>query len=135
MYWLNLGDSNRRLGHLADAKVAYRKGLNLALIELRRNPRLGLTRAYVAYFAALLGDTRRGQDEIGQALELSPGDAEVILSAVLTYEAMGERDQAIKVLGLATPEVLEELNRHPDLADFRRDIRFRQVVPEIEGRR
>ena len=135
VYWLNLGDSNRRLGHLADAKLAYRKGLNLALIELRSNPRLGLTRAYVAYFAALLGDTRRAQDEIGQALELSPGDAEVILSAVLTYEALGERDQAIKVLGLATPEVLEELKRHPDLADFRHDIRFIQVVPEIEGRR
>ena len=41
LYWLNLGDSNRRLGRLADAKLAYRKGLNLALIELRGNPRLG----------------------------------------------------------------------------------------------
>ncbi len=133
--WLNLGDSNRRLGHLADAKLSYRKGLNLALIELRGNPRLGLTRSYVAYFAALLGDAKRGQDEINQALELSPGDAEVILNAVLTYETLRERDQAIKVLGLATPELLKELNRQPDLADFRQDIRFKQVVTEIEGRR
>jgi eukaryotic-like serine/threonine-protein kinase len=135
MYWLNLGDSNRRLGHLADAKLAYGKGLNLALIELRGNPRLGLTRAYVAYLAARLGDAKRGQDEISQALELSPGDTKVIRKAVLTYEALGERDQAIKVLGLATPEVLEELNRQPDLADFRQDIRFKQVVAQIEGRR
>jgi tetratricopeptide (TPR) repeat protein len=130
--WVNLGDCNRRLGHLADAKLAYRKGLNLALIELRGNPRLGLTRGYVAYFAARLGDAKRGQDEISQALELSPGDTEVILNAVLTYETLGERDQAIKVLGLATPELLKELNRQPDLADFRQDIRFKQVVPEIE---
>jgi eukaryotic-like serine/threonine-protein kinase len=135
LYWLNLGDSNRRTGRLADATVAYRKGLSLALIELRENPRVGLTRAYVAYLAAELGDARRGQDEISQALELLPGDTEVILNAVLTYETLGERDQAIKVLGLATPEVLGEINRHPDLADFRQDIRFIQVVPEIEGRR
>jgi serine/threonine protein kinase/Flp pilus assembly protein TadD len=133
--WINLGDSNRRLGHLADAKVAYRKGLNLALIELRGDPRLGLTRAYVAYLAARLGDAKRGQDEISQALELLPGDTKVIRNAVLTYEALGEREQAIKVLGLATPEVLEELNRQPDLADFRQDIRFIRVVAQIEGRR
>jgi len=135
MYWINLGDSNRRLGHLADAKLAYRKGLDLALIELRGNPRLGRTRGYVAYLAARLGDAKRAQDEISQALELLPGDTKVIRNAVLTYEALGERDQAIKVLGLATPEVLEELNRQPDLADFRKDIRFIQVVAQIEGRR
>ena len=135
LYWLNLGDSNRRLGHLADAKLAYRKGLNLALIELGGNPRLGLTRAYVAYLAAQLGDARRGQDEINQALELSPGDTKVIRFAVLTYEALGERDQGIKVLGLATPEVLADLNRQPDLADFRQDIRFKQVVAQFEERR
>jgi len=132
LYWLNLGDSNRRSGHLADAKLAYRNGLNLALIELRGNPRLGLTRAHVAYFAARLGDAKRGQDEISQALELLPGDTQVILNAVLTYETLGERDQAIKVLGLATPEVLEKLNRQPDLADFRQDIRFKQVAAQIE---
>jgi hypothetical protein len=56
----------------------------------------------------------------------------VILNAVLTYETLGERDQAIKVLGLATPEVLEKLNRQPDLADFRQDIRFKQVAAQIE---
>jgi eukaryotic-like serine/threonine-protein kinase len=134
-YWLNLGDSNRRSGRVDAATSAYRKALDLALIELRGNPRLGLTRASVAYLAARLGDVRRGQDEISQALELFPGDTEVILNAVLTYETLGEREQAIKVLGLATPEVLQALNRHPDLADFRRDIRFKQVVPEIEGRR
>jgi hypothetical protein len=109
--------------------------MNLALVELRGNPRLGPTRAYVAYLAARLGDAKRGDDEISQALESSPSDTDVILNAVLTYEALGEREQAIKVLGLATPEALEELNRHPDLADFRRDIRFIQVVREIKERR
>jgi tetratricopeptide (TPR) repeat protein len=135
LYWLNLGDSNRRSGRLADATLAYRDGLNLALIELRGNPRLGLTRAHVAYFAARLGDVKRAQDEISQALELLPGDTQVILNAVLTYETLGERDQAIKVLGLATPEVLKKVNRQPDLVDLREDGRFMQVVAQIEERR
>jgi eukaryotic-like serine/threonine-protein kinase len=135
LYWLNLADSNRRSGRLADAKMAYRKGLNLALIELGGNPRLGLTRAHVAYFAARLGDARRGQDEISQALKLLPGDTQVILNAVLTYETLGERDQAIKVLGLATPEVLKKVNLQPDLVDFRQDVRFIQTVAQMEERR
>jgi serine/threonine protein kinase/tetratricopeptide (TPR) repeat protein len=131
-YWLNLGDSNRRTGHLANATEAYRKGMNLALVELKDNPRLGVTRACVAYLAARLGDIQRGQDEIRQALQLSPGDNKVIREAVLTYEALGQRDQAIQVLSGATPELFQELDRQPDLAEFRQDIRFKQVVAQIE---
>ena len=132
IYWLNLGDSNRRTGHLDEATTAYRKGMDLALVELKDNPRLGFTRAYVAYFAARLGDTKRAQDEISQALQLSPGDSKVIRKAVLTYEALGLRDRAIQVLSGATPELFQELDRQPDLADFRQDIRFKQVVAQIE---
>jgi tetratricopeptide (TPR) repeat protein len=132
VYWLNLGDSNRRTGHLDEATTAYRKGMDLALVDLKDNARDGLTRAYVAYFAAQLGDTKRAQDEISQALQLSPGDNKVIRKAVLTYEALGQRDRAIQVLTGATPEVFQELNRQPDLADFRQDIRFKQVVAQIE---
>ena len=131
-YWLNLGDSNRRTGHLADATMAYRKGMDLALVELKDNPRLGLTRAYVAYLAARLGDIERGQDEIRQALQLSPGDNKINRQAVLTYEALGQRDLAIQVLSGATPELVQELDRQPDLADFRQDTRFKQVVAQID---
>ncbi len=118
LYWLNLGDSHRRLGHPGEAQSAYRKALDLALTELRGNPRLGLTRAYVALLATRLGDSKRAEDEISQALELSPADTKVILGAVLTFESLGQRDQAIKVLGLAGPDFLQEINRQPDLADF-----------------
>jgi tetratricopeptide (TPR) repeat protein len=106
--------------------------MDLALVELKDNPRLGLTRAYVAYLAAQLGDTKRAQDEISQALQLAPGDNKVIRKAVLTYEALGQRDRAIQVLSGAAPELFQELDRQPDLADFRQDIRFKQVVAQIE---
>lgn len=130
LYLLNLADSNRRLGQIRSAQAGYRKGLQLALSELSDNPRNAYVRAIVAYFAARVGLRGRAKDEIKQALQLSPGDNRVILRAVLTYEALGSRDRALAVLDGATPQLLGELVREPDLADFSRDFRFREVVAE-----
>ena len=131
VYWLNLADSDRRLGRVAKANSAYRKAMDLALAELMENPKLGYPRAFVAYFAAQLGDHKRADQEIRQALQLSPGDKKVIRRAVFTYEVLGQRDNAIGTLNRATPDLLRELNREPDLADFCQDIRFKQLVDKI----
>jgi tetratricopeptide (TPR) repeat protein len=130
-YWLNLGDSYRRLDRKHDARAAYQKGLELALAELAENPRRGYTRAFVAYFAVRLGYRDRAEEEIGQALRFAPNDNKVIRRAVLTYEALGERDRAVESLSQATPQLLRELDRQPDLADFRQDSRFTQLVAQI----
>ena len=129
----NLADSNRRLGRVRDANAAYRQAMDLALATLKENPRLGYPRGYVAYIAARLGDRKRAEDEIAQALQLSPRETKVIRHAVLTYEALGERDRAIQVLDAATPDLLHELDRQPDLADFSRDSRFRQLVAKNQN--
>jgi tetratricopeptide (TPR) repeat protein len=126
--WLNLADASRRLGRVHEAAVAYRKGMDLALAELKDDPHNGLTRAYVGYFAARLGDPARAVDEIIQAKEESPSDTKVTRRSVLTYEALGQRDRAIEALIGAPSELLRELDRHPDLADFRQDLRFKQLV-------
>ncbi len=128
VYQENLADSYRRLGRKRDANAAYRKALDLALAALNENPRLGYDRGFVAYISARLGDRKRAEDEIAQALQLSPGETKVIRNAVLTYEVLGERDRAIQVLGGAPPELLHELDRQPDLADFIQDSRFKQLV-------
>src|SRR5438270_2292645 len=128
IYLENLADSNRRLGRVRDANAAYHQAMDLALATLKENPRLGYPRGYVAYIAARLGDRKRAEDEIAQALQLSPRETKVIRSAVLTYEALGERDRAIQILDTATPHLLRELDRQPDLADFSHDSRFRQIV-------
>jgi len=129
-FWLNLGDSTRRLGHESEANRGYRKAMDLAKTELEGNPKLGLTRAYVAYLAARLGDSKRAEEEIRQAMELSPRESKVIRKAVLVYEALHQRNRAIEVLSGASPELLHELDQQPDLADFRQDVRFHQLVAE-----
>jgi eukaryotic-like serine/threonine-protein kinase len=127
VYWLNLADASRRLGRVREAAVAYRKGMELALAELKDDPHDGFIRAYVGYFAARLGDPARADDEIVQAKQESPSDTMVTRRAVLTYEALGQRDRAIEALIGAPPELFRELDRHPDLAELRRDLRFKQI--------
>jgi hypothetical protein len=111
-----------------DARVLYRNVISLACKELSQNPTLGYPRSFVAYTAARLDQRKTAENEIGQALQSSPGNNKVVINAVLTYEALGQRHKAIGVLRATTPEVLRELDRHPDLADFRQDPRFRQLV-------
>ena len=128
---LNLADADRHLGYGAEARTNYRKGMELALAELSQSPRSWLPRAFVAYFAARLGSRRRAQDEIRQALRASPGNNTVIRRAVLTYEVLGMRTDAFAALGGATADVLRDLERDPDLADFCQDSRFKQLVEQI----
>jgi serine/threonine protein kinase/tetratricopeptide (TPR) repeat protein len=127
----NLADSYRRLGKARESDAAYRRAMDLAMTALRENPRLGYPRGYVAYIAARLGDRKRAEDEIAQALRMSPGETKVIRNAVLTFETLGERDKAIQVLASASPDLLRELNRQPDLADFREDSRFKQILANL----
>ena len=129
VYLINLADSERRLGRLRDARAAYRKAMDIALLALEQDPRRDL-RCYVAYISARLGDRKRAENEIAQALQMSRGETKVIRNAVLTYEALGERDRAIQVLKGAKPEMLQELARQPDLSDFRNDSRFKQLEAE-----
>jgi serine/threonine-protein kinase len=127
-YWLNLADTARRMHLLAEAAAAYRSGMDLARAELTQNPKLGLTRASVAYFEARLGDSKTAETNIAEAMKFSPGDSKVIRRAVLTYEALGLRADAIAMLGEAPSRALRELDRHPDLADLARDPRFRELL-------
>ena len=128
----NLADSYRRLGRKRAAKMVYIKAMNLALAEVVENPSQAYPRGFVAYCAARLGDDKRAEAEVVQALKSSPGDNKVVRNAVLTYEALHQRDRAIDVLANATPDLLHELERHPDLADFCRDPRFQKLAAKIE---
>jgi Flp pilus assembly protein TadD len=128
----NLADCYRRLGRMQEARSAYRKAMNGALEVLAENPSQGYPRAFVAQCAARLGDTKRAEAEIAQALKSSPGDNKVIETAILTYEVLNERDKAVAALNSATPELLLQLQRYPDLADFCSDSRFQQLVTKVD---
>ena len=95
--------------------------------EIARLPRSGYARSFLAYLCAQIGERRRAEGEIKQALQLSPADVDVIWMAALTYETLGRRDAALGVLGGASHELLADLRRWPDMADLSNDSRFVQL--------
>jgi tetratricopeptide (TPR) repeat protein/TolB-like protein len=129
---LNLADSSRRLGRLREARKFYRQGLQIAVENLNWQGDDDFMRAYVGYFKARLGNHEEGQEYIRQALSQARNNADVSHCAVLTYELLGRRDEALKVAAKTTPELLNQLDRHPDLADFRNDPRFRELKSKAQ---
>jgi tetratricopeptide (TPR) repeat protein len=127
LLWLNLGLSYGREGLEHDAEAAFRSGLAVAERDLTNDPRDGSIRARLAYFAARLGDSSRAEFEIAQAIQVSKNDADACLTAVLTYEALGRREQTLSLL-TSSPAVLAQLKRYPEVADLRRDPRFQQLL-------
>lgn len=125
---VNIGDTCRRLGLAAEAGDAYRQGLALADRAVLNDPGNGYTRAFVAYFAARLGRHDVARRELDQARRFSPYDGKVIRRAVLTYEALGQRHDALTTLRDAPRAVLQELSRQPDLGDLQRDPAFQRLL-------
>jgi Flp pilus assembly protein TadD len=126
--WMNLGDAYRRTKSPADALQAYRRSLELAEGEMARDPHDGVTRSRVAYLCARLGDRRRAESEVAQALQLSPKSADTRIAAVWTYEALGRRDASLAALRDSSDSVVAETLRRTDLAELHHDSRFQEVA-------
>jgi eukaryotic-like serine/threonine-protein kinase len=122
--WYYLEIAFRGLNQKRDAESASRRGLELAEEDTIRNPRGSLGHAFLAYFSARLGDTRRARIEVAQALRLSPDDTDTEITSAATYDALGHREAAVDVLSRSPAQLLADLSRRPDLADLRKDPRF-----------
>ncbi|HLK54734.1 MAG TPA: protein kinase, partial [Candidatus Angelobacter sp.] len=125
IYQINLADSQRRLSNTKAANAAYQEALALTAAHLLANPSAGLERAYMGYCLARL-HKNNAELEIGEALGSAPGNQQILLRAVLTYEALGKRAVALEIANKATPDIKKELEHHPDLADFNQDSRFKK---------
>jgi tetratricopeptide (TPR) repeat protein len=127
LWWLNLGIAYRRLGMTRESELANRGGLELAEAELIQNPRSSILRASIAYFCARLGDKRRADSEVAQALHSAPDDSDTGWMAINTFEALGRRNDALGLLKASSSSVIADVSRFPDLADLARDARFLQI--------
>jgi serine/threonine protein kinase/tetratricopeptide (TPR) repeat protein len=127
-WWINLGTALRRTGAASESKKAYSRGLDLAEAEMSKNPRSGIARASMAYSCAQLGDRRRAESEVAQALQQSPNDADTFWWGAVTYEALGRRNDTISILAAAPRGMLADLSRWPDMADLNKDSRFLKLL-------
>src|SRR6478672_2691780 len=88
-----LGDAYRHLGKSRKAAQAYRAGLVLAEEELSRNPRLAELRGLLGLMCARLGQRRRSEVELMQALALEPDSALVVRDVAIAWEALDLRER------------------------------------------
>jgi serine/threonine-protein kinase len=128
LWWMNLGTAYRRTNQFAESKRAYRRGLDQAEHEIARDPRDGRTRSQLAFLCAQLGDRKRSETEIAEALQLSPESTATRSMAVKTLEALGKREESLAILRSSPKQVLAETSRWPDLADLSKDSRFHQLM-------
>ena len=124
----DVGDAYRHLGRPQDAAKAYHTAQAMAESQVAQNPREPFTRAVLARLSALLGERRRAEFEIAQALSLNSGLTRVIRTAASTFEILGEREKTLQVLGNAPWRLLDDLNRQPDMKDLQRDPHFQELI-------
>ena len=124
----NLGDVYRHLGRLQESAEAYRKAQRLAASELVANPIDPSTRANLAYVSARLGERSEAEFEIRQAVAIGPSNSTVLRLAVLTFEALEEREYTLKLLAGAPRQLLERLSRQPELRGLQQDPKFQELL-------
>jgi Tfp pilus assembly protein PilF len=128
LWWLNLGIAYRRLQLVTDSERANLRGLAVAEAELMKNPRNGAARGGIAYLCARLGDKRRAEFEVAQALSIAPNDSTTRWMALLTFEALGRRDDSLSLLKAESYAVLADVSRFPDLAGLAKDPAFQNLL-------
>jgi Flp pilus assembly protein TadD len=128
LWWMDLGIAYQRAKLAGESDKAFRQGLEQAEKAMARDPRDGVVRSRLAFLSARLGDHKRAQSEIAQALQLSPESDVARGAAVWTYEALSQREDALAILRNSSDDVLLDAARWPNLADLQQDSRFQQLL-------
>jgi serine/threonine protein kinase len=128
LWWMDLGIAYRRRNLPKESEKAFRQALDQAEKEMVRDPRDGVVRSRLAFLSARLGDRKRAELEIAQALQFSPESNVTRGAAVWTYEALGHRDDTFTILRSSSDDVLVDAARWPELADLHHDSRFQQLL-------
>ena len=131
MNWGNLGDalywsSNRR----PEARHAYNKAINLARGQLDVNPMDASVRAFMAQYAAMIGDKPMAVVQIERALSLAPKDGEVMFRAALVYNQFGDRRRTLDLLKRAADARYSRsvIRDTPDFAPLQSNPEFSELI-------
>jgi eukaryotic-like serine/threonine-protein kinase len=127
----NLGEAYRRIPRrAAEARSAYRRVLDVAGAALEMNPRDTDAMLFLASAWAHLGEHHESRSLLREALQVSGGELWVMYVAGTVYEAIGEREAAIRWISEALRRGYsrEAFDRYEDYADLRADPRFLEAM-------
>jgi hypothetical protein len=89
----------------------------------------------VAFYRAASGDKDGALRDIGEARKLAPKNTTVEFKAILVYEMLGRRGQALAALdqGLKDGVAMAQVEREPDLAQLRQDPGYARIKSRFPG--
>ena len=127
----NLADTYRFVsGDREKAEEKYRLAIQLAEGHLGSNPRDAEISGQLGRFYALINDREKALQRISDAKRIAPNNLTVLRLCVYVHEFIDQRDQALQALQelIERGGSLEEFQKDPDLADLRRDPRYKQLT-------
>lgn len=132
--WGNLAETYLLVPELRDrASGAFRRAIELAEQELTRSPTNPELLGMLADYSARLGRKQQALAQIKQALTLAPKNVNVLFRVALTYEVLGDRASALKLLEEAVKRGLPpagEMRQAQALENLRNDPVYRKLDPE-----
>jgi tetratricopeptide (TPR) repeat protein len=123
--------------HHEQAVEAYRKAIELEEAGRRERPRDSTLLAILADNYADIGNAEKSKTLARQALALDPDDPFVNYKAGEAFESLGQRSDAIPLIGKALANGYNEyeLEHNPRLASLRIDPNFVSKLNELKGKK
>jgi Flp pilus assembly protein TadD len=131
--WRNLAVAYRRAGEPQKMLDAYRNALELARQERQRDPKNGMLVAQMADCHAKLGNEPEARSLLAEAEKLEATKYDVPELAAGIYEDMGDRDAALRLLGVGIARGLprESVEKAATFDKLRADPRYQALVARV----
>jgi tetratricopeptide (TPR) repeat protein/predicted Ser/Thr protein kinase len=131
LIWGNLGDAYYWApGRRAESRVAYAKAIELGNEKLRVNPRDAEVLSSLAMYHAMREERKPALDNLDSALRVSPKNPALLFNAGITYEQLGDTQQAIDALEKAVAGGISgaTLRDTPNFDSLRANPRFMKLI-------
>lgn len=128
--WGNLGAALFYGGKKEEAVREYRKATDLALAQLKVNPRDTDVLSDICEYYAMMGDRERALQYLGQALQYGHSEKELLFTAAQVYNDLGETGLALEWLTKAVQAGYSptKFRDYPAFQKLANNPQFRQLV-------
>jgi tetratricopeptide (TPR) repeat protein len=128
--WGDLGTTLYYSGKKDQAIVPFRKAVELALEDLKVNPRDPVVLSALAGYYSMLGDRPRALLYLGQALQYGHNNKEILTDAAGVYNQLGETGLAIEWLGKAVQagSAPDQIRNDPQFANLANTPGYQQLM-------
>jgi serine/threonine-protein kinase len=128
--WGNLGAARYYSGKKDQSMEPYHKAADLALEELKVNPRDPVVLSALAGYYSMLADRKHALLYLGQALQYGHNDKEILIDAAGVYNQLGETGLAIEWLAKAVQAgyTADKIRGDPEFANLVNNPGYQQLM-------